>query len=71
MIISSALSAPDSLNASKIATRSDAPAPTALIVSTIVDSETPGSKTKAFAGSSSTSMSVSGVMTASPGVVTT
>ena len=37
----------------------------------MVDSETPGSKTNALAGSSSTSISVSGVTTASPGVVTT
>ena len=71
MIINSALNAPDSLSASSIATRSEAPAPTALIVSTIVDSDTPGSKTNALAGSSSTSISVSGVTTASPGVVTT
>ena len=41
------------------------------MVSTMVDNDTPGSKTKAFAGSSSTSISVSGVTTASPGVVTT
>ena len=69
MIISSARNAPDSLSASRIATRSDAPAPTALMVSTMVDNETPGSKTNARAGSSSTSISVSGVTTASPGVV--
>ena len=50
-MINSALSAPDSLSASRIATRSDDPAPTEFIVSTIVDSDTPGSNTNALAGS--------------------
>ena len=59
MIISSALKAPASLNASKIATISVAVVPVSFNASTNVCNSIPGSKTKARAGCSSTSISVS------------
>ena len=65
-MIISARRAPASRNAPKISTRSEAPAPTALIASTISDNSTPVSKTKALAVSSSTSISVSATWVASP-----
>ena len=59
MIINSALRAPASLSASKIATISVAVVPVSLSASTSVCNSIPGSNTNALAGSSSTSMFVS------------
>ena len=70
-MIISARRAPASRKAPKISTRSDAPAPTALIASTMSESSTPVSKTKALAVSSSTSNSVSATSVASPGATVT
>ena len=70
MIINSALNAPASLNASRIATISVAVVPVSFNASTNVWSSIPGSKTKALAGCCSTSISVSwAVVAAVPATV--